>query len=139
MNVGDVAPDFELNDQDGNPVRLSDLTGDNIVLYFYPKDNTPGCTKEACSIRDGYAEIKKRALIFGISTDSVQSHKKFAEKHRLPFTLLSDPGGKVAKKYGSFALFTKRMTFVIGRNRKIRHILSKVDVSKHADEVLAVL
>jgi peroxiredoxin Q/BCP len=139
MNVGDTAPDFELNDQDGNPVRLSDLAGNNVVLYFYPRDNTPGCTKEACSIRNGYDEIKKQATVLGVSTDSVKSHKNFAEKYRLPFTLLSDQGGKVAKKYGVFSLFTRRITFVIGRNGKIRHVFKNVDVVRHADEILEVL
>src|SRR3989338_7689460 len=102
IKVGDTAPDFTLQNQEGKPVRLKDFLGKkNIVLYFYPKDETPGCTKEACAFRDSYEVFKEEgAEVIGISSDSADSHRRFASHHRLPFTLLSDEGGEVRKLYG---------------------------------------
>src|SRR3989338_6901875 len=101
LKIGDKAPDFELKDSEGNLIKLSDFKGKEIVLYFYPKDNTPGCTAEACSFRDNFLTYtNKEVMILGISADSVESHKKFSEKYKLPSPLLSDEGAKVCKEYG---------------------------------------
>src|SRR3989344_6999554 len=103
LKIGDKAPDFSLKDTDGNPVKLSDFKGKNLVLYFYPKDNTPGCTMEACSFRDNFSDYKKKGIIvFGVSKDDEKSHKKFIDKYKLPFTLLCDTTGEVCKKYDSY-------------------------------------
>ncbi|MFP4330246.1 MAG: thioredoxin-dependent thiol peroxidase, partial [Spirochaetaceae bacterium] len=108
LEVGDKAPDFTLPDQDGKEVRLADYAGKRVILYFYPKDDTPGCTKEACSIRDTFPALsEKDAVVFGISADSVESHRKFKAKHNLPFTLLSDPDKQVIQAYGAWG--TKKM------------------------------
>src|SRR3954462_6177124 len=102
LKEGDKAPDFESKDQDGKTVKLSDLKGQRVVLYFYPKDDTPGCTKEACDFRDNMARLSRRAVVLGVSRDSIASHVKFKAKYELPFDLLSDPDASVGKAYGAF-------------------------------------
>jgi len=144
-----LAPDFTLESDRGEPVSLSDFRGKKVVLYFYPKDNTPGCTKEACSFRDENAAISmKGAVVIGISPDSVASHAKFRDKFDLPFYLLSDPDKKVASMYGAWAekvvcgkpsVGMTRSTFVIDEEGKIIKVFPKVKVDGHVQEVLAVL
>jgi peroxiredoxin Q/BCP len=137
---GDKAPDFVLPSQNGNPVRLSDLRGRNVVLYFYPKDDTPGCTKEACSFRDDLSQFKDlKTEILGVSTDNVESHKGFQQKYGLNFTLLADPEKKVTKLYGVKTLLglAERVTFVIDKEGVIRKIFPHVDVRHHSEELLA--
>jgi peroxiredoxin Q/BCP len=145
-DVGDMAPDFTLPNQDGETVSLSDSKGDRIVLYFYPKDFTSGCTKEACSFRDMYPDYEgEDAVIIGVSTDSVESHRKFADKHQLPFTLLSDEDRKVSEKYGVYKeknIFGKkrmgivRSTFLIDENFRIAKVYRSVRVKGHSEKVL---
>ncbi|MDI6802687.1 MAG: thioredoxin-dependent thiol peroxidase [Bacteroidota bacterium] len=146
LSVGDSAPNFTLFSNEGKKVYLSDYLGKKVVLYFYPKDMTPGCTTESCSFRDNYSKIKKRgAVILGISADSIQSHQKFIDKYDLPFLLLSDENKEVSKAYGvwkqkSFLgkkyLGIERSTFIIDEEGKIKAILRKVKVSGHTEEVL---
>ncbi len=138
LKIGDVAPDFNLIDQNEKEHKLSDYFGEKIVVYFYPKDDTPGCTKEACSIRDNFTQFKENNIIvFGISYDSPRSHKKFAEKYNLPFILLSDSAKSVARLYNSKGLFmAKRNTFLIDKEGKIFKIYKKVDVSTHTESIL---
>ena len=143
--VGQPAPDFTLPDQSGKPVQLSDYHGvKNVVLYFYPKDFTGGCTAEACAFRDSYEVFKDAgAEVIGVSMDSVESHQRFAASHRLPFVLLADPDGSVTKLYhanGPLGLWRKRITFVIDKAGVIRHTFeSQLNMTKHIDEALAVL
>ncbi len=149
LEPGDKAPDFSLKNDSDEVVKLSSYKGKKVVLYFYPKDDTPGCTAEACSFRDGISEIQKRgAVIFGVSTDSVESHKKFKEKYHLNFPLLSDADKKVVdayavwkekNMYGKKYMGIERTTFVIDENGKIKKIFPKVKVEGHYDEVLAEL
>ncbi len=138
LKIGDAAPDFNLIDQNEKEHKLSDYFGEKIVVYFYPKDDTPGCTKEACSIRDNFTQFKENNIIvFGISYDSPRSHKKFAEKYNLPFILLSDSAKSVARLYNSKGLFmAKRNTFLIDKEGKIFKIYKKVDVSTHTESIL---
>jgi len=146
---GEKAPDFELQTDSGESVRLSDLKGKPVVLYFYPKDNTPGCTKEACGIRDTWSEFKRRgAVVLGVSADSVASHERFKAKYHLPFTLLADSEHKVAELYGAWQpkhfagksfLGTVRATVLIDAEGKVAKVWPKVDPAKHADWVLAEL
>ncbi len=138
LKIGAAAPDFSLFDQNGKEHKLSDYFGEKIVVYFYPKDDTPGCTKEACSIRDNFAQFKENNIIvFGISYDSPRSHKKFAEKYNLPFILLSDSAKSVASLYNSKGWFmAKRNTFLIDEEGKIFKIYKKVDVSTHTESIL---
>jgi thioredoxin-dependent peroxiredoxin len=145
VNVGSVAPGFTLSSQSGEMVSLEDFTGNKpVVLYFYPKDDTPGCTKQACAFRDDFEEFGKLdAEVIGISSDSVESHKSFAAKYDLPFTLLSDEGGKVRKLYGvpnTFGLFPGRVTYVIDQEGVVRHVFSsQVETARHVEEALKVL
>ena len=149
LKVGQKAPDFTLLDDAGEKVNLSDLKGKKVVLYFYPKDDTPGCTTEACNFRDGLSEIKKKgAVVLGVSADSVESHKKFKKKFELNFPLLADPEKKMIERYGVWkekSMYGKkymgieRTTFVIDEQGKIAHIFPKVKVSEHYDEVLETL
>lgn len=144
--VGTKAPDFRAANQDGKEISLSDFQGKKIVLYFYPKDETPGCTKEACSLRDSYAEIQKRgATILGISRDGADSHQSFKAKHQLPFELLSDPDLTVHKAYGAYGqknMYGKisegvlRYTFIIDESGIIQKVFKKVKTDSHGDEVL---
>lgn len=140
--VGSAAPAFELPDQQGEVRRLEDYAGKWLVLYFYPKDNTPGCTTQACEFRDNiFAFRRLGAEIVGISLDDVETHLKFAEQHGLPFTLLADEGGAVAREYGVLRNFglvqlASRQTFLISPEGIIAHHYDKVDVNRHSEEVL---
>jgi thioredoxin-dependent peroxiredoxin len=145
LQAGARAPEFALDDQDGKPVALADFRGKkNVVVYFYPKDDTPGCTKESCAFRDQFSDFADAgAEVIGISSDSVASHKKFAEKYRLPFTLLSDPGGSVRKAFGvpsSLGVLPGRVTYVIDKKGVVRHAFnSQLNPAKHVQEALGVL
>jgi len=149
LEEGKKAPNFELKDQNGKVVSLSDYKGKNIVLYFYPKDNTSGCTAEACNFRDEFPKFKNlKAVILGVSPDSVDSHKKFAEKYNLPFTLLSDEKKEVLGKYnvwkeksmyGKKYMGVERTTYIIDVDGKIKKIFSKVKVFDHNKEVMEAL
>ena len=149
LEVGKKAPAFSLPDSSGKKVKLSDYPGKKIVLYFYPKDMTSGCTQEACDFRDSFPDFKKvKAVILGVSTDPVASHKKFAEKYNLPFTLLSDEKKEVVEKYGVWReksmygrkyMGIERTTFIIDEDGKIQKIFSKVKVADHVTEVMEEL
>jgi len=149
LKVGQKAPDFTLLNDSGQKVTLSELKGKKIVLYFYPKDDTPGCTKEACAFRDGIREIQDRgAVVFGVSADSVDSHKKFKKKYDLNFPLLADTDKKVVESYGVWkekSMYGKtymgieRTTFIIDGQGKISHLFPKVKVDDHYDEVVDAL
>ena len=144
LAIGDAAPDFSLMDEKGLPVSLKDFLGKKIVvLYFYPKDFTSGCTTEACSFRDNYKIYQdKGAVVIGISLDTVESHSKFSEKYNLPFDILSDKNKEVAKAYGVLGiagLAARRVTFIIDKNGEIARIFPKVDVKQHSEEVLKAL
>jgi peroxiredoxin Q/BCP len=144
LKVGDKAPDFSLLDERGLPVSLKDYLGSKaVVLYFYPKDFTSGCTTEACSFRDNYKPYQdKGAVVIGISVDSVESHSKFSQKYNLPFSILSDSSKQVARAYGVLGIggfLAKRVTFIINKEGIITHIFPKVDVKKHNEEVLKAL
>ena len=146
LKQGDSAPDFAAPNEKGQTVRLADFKGKKLVLYFYPKDDTPGCTAEACSLRDGYAEfISKGYAILGVSPDSVKKHVKFQEKYQLPFSLLADEDHGGATAYGVWGPKKfmgrsydgiHRTTFVIDENGKIERIIDKVDTGNHAGQVL---
>lgn len=143
---GTLAPNFTAKDANGETVRLKDLRGQKVVLYFYPKDDTPGCTKEACSFRDAFADYKKRGIkILGVSVDSEASHKKFTAKYKLPFTLLSDPDHSIADAYGVYGekkfmgrtyMGVKRITFLIDEKGRIKKVFEKVKPDEHAKDVL---
>lgn len=137
LKVGDPAPDFTLDDQSGKPVKLSSLKGKRVVLYFYPKADTPSCTAEACSFRDQGAKLPADVVVLGVSKDSVEAERKFAEKYKLTFPLLGDRDGEVIKSYGVDTLFgiAKRKTFLIDSKGKIAKIIDKVDSRNHAEEV----
>ena len=147
LQVGDPAPDFTLADQNTANHKLSRYRGKWILLYFYPRDNTPGCTKEACAIRDVWADYNDNDIVvLGVSTDSVASHKKFEDKHSLPFTLLADENKEVVKAYGVWQpkklagrefLGTKRISFLIDPDGKIAKVYEKVKPATHAEDVLA--
>ena len=149
LKVGKKAPAFTLLDQNGDKVSLSQFIGQWVFLYFYPKDDTPGCTKEACAISDDYSSFGKLdAVVFGVSTDSVQSHKKFETKYKLPFRLLADTEKKVVERYGVWGekslygrkyMGTMRMSFIIDPKGKIARIYHKVRPAEHAAEVLTDL
>ncbi|MEL6161765.1 MAG: thioredoxin-dependent thiol peroxidase [Cyanobacteria bacterium J06623_5] len=144
---GDAAPDFSLPDADGNVVSLSSLKGQRAVLFFYPRDNTPGCTQEACAFRDAYSELQAQDVaVFGISTDSAKSHAKFAAKHNLPFPLLVDEEGEVGtryecyglkKMYGKEYMGITRSSFIIGPEGTLEKIYRKVKPEPHVAEVVA--
>ncbi len=146
LKIGNKAKDFTLPDQNGKTHKLSDYLGNFVLIYFYPKDDTPGCTKEACMLRDDFPNFKKiKAKILGISADSVKSHKKFAEKYNLPFTLLSDENREVLKKYaaikeksmfGKTFLGIQRMSYLINKEGKVVKIYENVKPALHAKEVL---
>jgi peroxiredoxin Q/BCP len=139
--VGKPAPDFTATAQDGTVVHLAALKGKPVVLYFYPKDETPGCTKEACAFRDTWKPIVATgAVLVGVSADSSESHKEFASHHGLPFLLISDPDGAIGKSYGvPFMVVHKRQTFVLGTDGMVRKVYRSVDVGTHAEQVLADL
>ena len=146
LKVGDKAPDFSVNDQDGKPFKLSSLKGKKVVLYFYPKDMTPGCTTEACNLRDNYKLLLKQGYeVLGISTDSEKAHQKFIAKEKLPFSLLADTDRAVHDLYGTWVeksmygrkyMGTARTTFVISEKGIIEDIIEKVDTKNHAAQIL---
>ena len=149
IEEGKKAPAFSLENQDGKTVKLSDFAGKNVVLYFCPKDDTPGCTTEACDFRDQHTALQKAgAVVLGVSPDAAARHLKFAGKHKLPFTLLADTEHEVAEKYGAWgekSLYGKkfmgiiRSTFLIGADGKVAKVWPKVKVAGHVDEVLAAV
>ena len=149
LKVGDTAPDFTLPTDGGGSVTLSRLRGKKIVLYFYPKDDTPGCTTQACGIRDVYGELQREgAVVLGVSPDDERSHVKFKEKYDLPFTLLADPDHTVAEQYGVWGekkymgrtyMGVDRSTFVIDADGNVKRVMHKVKPDTHADEVLETL
>ncbi|WP_162415637.1 thioredoxin-dependent thiol peroxidase [Cyclobacterium roseum] len=146
LEVGQKAPDFESKDQDGNPIRLSDFKGKKVVLYFYPKDNTPGCTTQACNLRDNYEALQNAGyVVLGISSDSEKSHQKFIEKHELPFPLIADEDKSVHEAYGTWVeknmygrkyMGTARTTFVIDEEGIIKEVISKVKTKEHTNQIL---
>jgi peroxiredoxin Q/BCP len=146
LKIGDNAPDFNGNDQDGNPVRLENFKGHKVILYFYPKDDTPGCTAEACNLRDNYGLLLKMGYkIIGVSADDEKSHKKFIEKYVLPFPLIPDKEKTIIRDYGVWGkkkLYGKeymginRMTFIISEDGKIEKIFNKVDTKNHTEQIL---
>ena len=145
VDVGSKAPEFALPSQSGEMVSLGDFLGEKpVVLFFYPKDDTPGCTKEACAFRDEYERFKELdAEVMGISSDSVESHERFVDKHKLPFPLLSDRGGKVRRLYGvpsTLGLFPGRVTYIIDREGVVRHVFtSQIGVERHVTEAVSFL
>lgn len=149
LKEGDMAPDFSAATNGGGHVSLAELKGRDVILYFYPKDDTPGCTKEACNIRDNFSEFGKRgAVVLGVSTDPVKSHDKFVEKFKLPFRLLADEDKKIVQAYGVWGeksfmgrkyMGTLRVTFLIGGDGRIRKIWPNVKPDEHATEILAAL
>jgi len=149
LAVGDKAPAFKTKDQDGKSVALSDFKGQKAVLYFYPKDDTPGCTKEACSFRDAWSQLKRRKVaVLGVSVDDAKSHKKFAEKFSLPFTLLADTEKAIVNAYGAWGeksmygrkyMGTHRVTYLIDEKGKIAAVWPKVKPEGHAEEILAAV
>ena len=149
MQNGDKAPDFSLSDQNGQTISLNDFAGKKVVLYFYPKDNTPGCTRQACAFAENYAGFRdKDIVVIGISKDSVASHKKFAEKYDLPFILLADPELQAIqaygvwqekKLYGKISMGVVRTTFIIDEKGMIEKIMPKVKPDTNAAEILAAL
>jgi thioredoxin-dependent peroxiredoxin len=149
LKEGDVAPGFNAKASGGGEMSLAKLKGTHVVLYFYLRDNTPGCTKEACAFRDEFAEFRKRGVVvLGVSTDSAASHERFAEKYRLPFTLVSDADKKIVRAYGVWGeksflgrkyQGTYRVTFLIGPDGRIRKIWPAVKPTQHAAEILAAL
>jgi peroxiredoxin Q/BCP len=143
VEEGAQAPDFELESDSGETVRLSELRGKPVVLYFYPKDDTPGCTRQACGIRDAWGEFQRAgAEVLGISADSQASHERFKSKYELPFTLLADPDRTLAEPYGvgrEGKPSYERSTFVIDSDGNVAKIMRRVNPDNHADEVLAVL
>jgi peroxiredoxin Q/BCP len=146
LEPGDKAPDFTVNDQDGNPVSLSDYKGKKVVLYFYPRDNTPGCTAEACNLRDNYTNLQKEGYeILGVSTDDEKSHVKFIEKQQLPFKLLADTEKDIHEKYETWVeksmygrkyMGTARKTFLIDEDGKIERVIEKVKTKDHTSQIL---
>lgn len=141
LKIGDIAPEFSLYDESNQKHTLSDYDGKNVILYFYPKDNTPGCTKEACSFRDTFKQITElNSIILGVSYDSIDKHKSFKSKYSLPFTLLSDSTGSVTKLYGANGwFFPKRKTYIIDKNGVIIEIYNKVDISTHIKDIVELL
>ena len=149
LELGAVAPDFTLQDKDGNSVSLHDFAGRRVVLYFYPRDNTPGCTRQACAFAGAYAEFRDLdAVVIGVSKDSVASHQRFAEKYDLPFVLLADPDltaiqaygvWQEKKNYGKVSMGVVRTTYVIGADGRIEKVMPKVKPDTNAAEILAYL
>ncbi len=143
LSVGTTAPDFTVKDTNGNTVKLSDYKGQTVVLYFYPKDDTPGCTKEACSFRDSYSEYQgKDIVVLGVSMDDEASHQQFTQKFSLPFPLLADVDGAITKAYDvSGGSYAKRVTFVIDGTGKIAQVYegSGINTATHATDILAAI
>ena len=149
LKAGDKAPDFTAQDQDGDEVTLSQYRGKTVVLYFYPRDNTPGCTAEACEFRDAHSGFERLdAVVLGVSSDSVKSHAQFRDKFELPFRLIADTGKAIhqaygtwveKKMYGKTSFGTQRATFIIGADGVIEHVFPKVNAKGHAAEVAEIL
>ncbi len=149
LKSGDKAPDFSLQSDTGEKINLKDLKGKKVILYFYPKDNTSGCTKEACDFRDSIKTFnKKNAVIIGVSRDSTESHRKFKSKYELPFTLLSDESADILKKYGVWKeksmygrkyMGIERTTFIINEKGEIERIYNKVKVNGHIEEIIKTI
>lgn len=147
LQKGDIAPDFEAPNQDGESIKLSDYRGKKVVLYFYPKDNTPGCTTQACNLRDNYAKLQEAGYeVVGVSKDSVRTHKNFIDKQSLPFTLIADQDTKINQAYGVWKeksmygkkyMGTARTTFVIDEEGKIEEVIDKVKTKDHTAQVLS--
>ena len=145
LKIGDKAPDFEVADQNGKPVKLSDYRGKKVVLYFYPKDDTSGCTAQACNLRDNYQDLKAKGYeVIGVSIDDEKSHQKFIQKHDLPFTLLADTDKKVVEDYGVWQeksmygrkyMGTMRYTFIIDEEGTIIDIITKVKTATHSEQI----
>jgi len=144
LSIGDQAPPFSFTDTTGKTVNLSDLSGKKVILYFYPRDNTPGCTLEACSLRDGYDELREAGYeVVGVSTDSVKSHEGFRAKYKLPFNLISDPDKGLCEAYGVWGekkfMGINRTTFVIDEKGRIAAIIDKVNTTDHSKQVLDLM
>ena len=140
LKPNDSAPDFTLLDQDSVKQSLSKYKGQKVLIYFYPKDDTPGCTKEACGLRDNYDELVKLGVkVFGVSHDTPESHKKFVEKYNLPFTLLSDPNKEMIKSYGAGGMMTRRVSYLIDETGTVVKYYAKVDPVAHAEQVISDL
>lgn len=145
LSIGDTAPSFTAKDTNGNTVSLSDFAGKTVVLYFYPKDDTPGCTKQACSFRDNYQQYLSQGItVLGVSMDDATSHQMFTQKYNLPFPLLVDTDGTLTKAYGvegerNGMRYAQRVTYVIDGNGKISHIDSSVNTETHANDVLSAI
>jgi len=149
LKEGQKAPDFIANDQNGNSISLSNFAGKDIILYFYPKDDTPGCTAEACSFRDNYQSLTREGfIVLGVSTDDEKSHLKFINKHNLPFPLIADTDKKIVEAYGVWVeknmygkkyMGVARKTFIIGKDGNIRKIIDKVDTKNSSAQVLDLL
>ena len=146
LKIGDKAPDFEGKNQNNESVKLSSFIGEKIVLYFYPRDNTPGCTAQACNLKDNFNELSRKGYkIIGVSSDSIKSHKKFEEKYSLPFDLISDEDKAIHKSYGTWIeksmygrkyMGTARWTFIINENGIINNIIEKVKTKEHTNQIL---
>ena len=146
LKVGDKAPNFQGKNQNGETISLQDFQGKKVVLYFYPKDDTPGCTKEACNLRDHYSDLTDKGFeVIGVSIDDVQSHEKFASKYDLPFHLVADPDKAIVNQYGVYGeknmygqkkMGTHRTTFLIDKNGQIEQIFKKVNTSDHANQII---
>lgn len=146
LNIGDKMPDFQVVDQDGNQVSSQDLLGKKTIVYFYPKDNTPGCTAEACNLRDNYQTLVEQGYnVIGVSKDSAASHRRFADKFELPFTLLSDPSTQMLQDFGAWgekkmcgkvSIGTLRRTFIFDENGILTRIIEKVDTKNHTSQIL---
>ncbi|MBB5020706.1 thioredoxin-dependent thiol peroxidase [Desulfurispira natronophila] len=150
LQPGDQAPlDIEISDHDGNPFRLRDVLGQQTIIYFYPKDNTPGCSAQACSIRDSWSALQAKGVqLYGVSADSPQSHQRFIEKKQLPFPLLSDPEKKLCEAFGAWgekkifgkiSLGIKRMSFILDKEGKVLDVIEKVKTKEHARQLLDAL
>ncbi|MDA3866098.1 MAG: thioredoxin-dependent thiol peroxidase [Salinivirgaceae bacterium] len=149
MNVGDKAPEFKALNQSNEPISLTDFRGKKVILYFYPKDNTPGCTAEACNLNDNYADLTDKGFeVIGVSPDSIESHQKFIAKFNLSFNLIADPDNEVINKYGVWGeknMYGKksmgllRTTFIIDEEGKIEHIFKKVKTKDHTNQILEKL
>ena len=147
LKIGDKAPDFEGKNQNNESVKLSSFIGEKVVLYFYPRDNTPGCTAQACNLKDNFNELSSKGYkIIGVSSDSIKSHKKFEEKYALPFHLISDEDKSIHKIYGTWIeksmygrkyMGTARWTFIIDENGIINNIIEKVKTKEHTDQILS--
>ena len=146
LKIGDKAPDFEGKNQNNESVKLSNFIGEKVVLYFYPRDNTPGCTAQACNLKDNFNELSRKGYkIIGVSSDSIKSHKKFEEKYSLPFDLISDEDKTIHKSYGTWIeksmygrkyMGTARWTFIIDENGIINNIIEKVKTKEHTNQIL---